>query len=461
MTMDANKQGKWKPRTLVLCFDGTRDKFDGDNTNVVKLFALLERDKWNEQRCYYQPGVGTYFEPGVVSPLFSWGARILDEAIAWYIHTHVMDGYKFLMANYRTGDKICLFGFSRGAYTARALAGMLAKVGLLPRDNLQSVTFAYKYYKREDKEGEELAEEFKKTFCQEVHVEFVGVWDTVQSTGIVMSRSLPFTDTNMFIKTFRQALALDERRAKYEPNLYGQSSKNQKSNSAGDKTATNGTSGSGTEQRVLEVWFAGGHCDIGGGNVKDEEKNSLAQITLRWMIKQIKASDCGIQFKDEAPLTGLGFPLRPVPAQAGLNGAVAAAPGVEQGDIANVALTSDSHPRSSSPTGMADLELKDATAHLFDYLHIKSLRGQKTVTWPWVTCAFWWLLEIIPLPSSGHPDEDGRRPTRWSIHLGRRRKLPAQASIHHTVGLRKEHVPSYKLHPKCGPDGDVKWLERE
>ncbi|KAI6044766.1 hypothetical protein EDC04DRAFT_3105514 [Pisolithus marmoratus] len=457
--MDTNKPGKREPRTLVLCFDGTRDKFDGDNTNVVKLFGFLEKNEWNKQRCYYQPGIGTYFEPGVVSPLFSWGARILDEAIAWYLHTHVMDGYKFLMANYREGDKICLFGFSRGAYTARALAGMLAKVGLLPRDNLQSVTFAYDLYKRED--GTDLADKFKKKFCQEVKVEFVGVWDTVQSTGLVIGKSLPFTGKNEYIKTFRHALALDERRAKYKPRLCCQPSKKSKSSLAGldvahvinplrrehrtppedHKPAANGTSGQGKVEatNVREVWFAGGHGDIGGGNVKDNVTNSLAQITLRWMVEEVIESECGILFNKEG-LRGLGIQVSP---QAGMNGAAPVTPGVEQGDMKDAAPTSDSHSGPSSPTDTADAELKHATAKLFDYLDFKyDPERRPRITWAW------WLLEIIPLPSISK-GQDGKWHKTWSIHLGKGRELPPQAKLHHTVELRMKHAPSkYKPRPK-------------
>lgn len=87
-----------------------------------------------------------------------------------------MDGYKFIMNNYKAGDKICLFGFSRGAYTARALGGLLNKVGLLQKGNDAQVPFAYKLYKREDSEGLELCVGFKKTYCQEVNIEFIGVW---------------------------------------------------------------------------------------------------------------------------------------------------------------------------------------------------------------------------------------------------------------------------------------------
>ncbi|EKM49551.1 uncharacterized protein PHACADRAFT_265089 [Phanerochaete carnosa HHB-10118-sp] len=209
-----------KTRTLVLCFDGTSNQFDGDNTNVVKLYSLLKKDNTDDQLCYYQPGVGTYFHPGAVQPLFQWGARMLDEAIAWYLDEHVRGGYTFLMQNYRPGDKICIFGFSRGAYTARALAGMLHKIGLLPKDNPEQLPLAYKLFKNCDKNHRELAAGFKRTFCRSVMVEFIGVWDTVASVGLLRSKTLPFTTTNTTIKTFRHALALDERRAKFQPNLY-------------------------------------------------------------------------------------------------------------------------------------------------------------------------------------------------------------------------------------------------
>lgn len=87
-----------------------------------------------------------------------------------------MGGYRFLMQNYRAGDKITLFGFSRGAYTARALAGMLTKVGLLPRDNFENIPFAYKMFANTSKGNELEAAGFKQTFCRSVEIEFIGVW---------------------------------------------------------------------------------------------------------------------------------------------------------------------------------------------------------------------------------------------------------------------------------------------
>jgi uncharacterized protein (DUF2235 family) len=111
------------------------------------------------------------------------------------------------------GDKIRLFGFSRGAYTVRALAGMLQKIGLLAPGNKRLIRAAYKLYEREDEEGLELCKGFKRSFATEVKIQFVGVFDTVASVGL-STRTLPFVATNNSIRFFRHALALDERRVR-------------------------------------------------------------------------------------------------------------------------------------------------------------------------------------------------------------------------------------------------------
>jgi len=121
------------------------------------------------------------------------------------------------MQNYHDGDKICLLGFSRGAYTIRCLAGMLTKVGLLPASNGSQVPFAYDFYKDDSEEGWKMSKEFKKTFCTDVDVWFVGLFDCVASVGFI-PRTLPFSkEPTNSIHYFRHALALDERRAKFKP----------------------------------------------------------------------------------------------------------------------------------------------------------------------------------------------------------------------------------------------------
>jgi hypothetical protein len=140
----------------------------------------------------------------------------MDMAVGSGLGIHVKDAYRFLMQNYREGDKICLLGFSRGAYTVRCLAGMLHKVGLLPASNGAQVNFAYNFYKDDTKNGWKMSGEFKKTFCTDVNVHFVGLWDCVASVGF-LPRKLPFskTPTNS-IRYFRHAMALDEHRSKFK-----------------------------------------------------------------------------------------------------------------------------------------------------------------------------------------------------------------------------------------------------
>lgn len=296
---------KTSGRSLVLCFDGTSNHFSDMNTNVVKLVELLKKDDPSQQMVYYQTGVGTYSPPGVSSAigLDNLSSKV-DEGIAWYLYQHVIDGYKYLMQTYRAGDRIALFGFSRGAFTARALAGMIHCVGLLPRHNLEHVPFAYEVYKhakddrqeREDEDTEATMEAlhpkdvdhraFKRTFCVPITIDFVGVWDTVASVGAFLPKVLPHIEYNPSIITFRHALALDEHRGSFVPSIW-------------DHSRTNPFI-----QDVREVWFRGEHSDIGGGSVgpkkveKDGKKSishsMLSNISLRWMVRQIIQSQNGI-----------------------------------------------------------------------------------------------------------------------------------------------------------------------
>ncbi|KAK0543963.1 hypothetical protein OC845_005856 [Tilletia horrida] len=209
-----------RPRTLIVCLDGTGDLFDNDVSNVVSVFGALKKDDPG-QICYYQTGIGTYSANSGGKAKTGFGAA-LDMAIGSGLGVHVRDAYAFLMQNYREGDHICLFGFSRGAYTARSLAGMLHKVGLLPPWNEEQVVFAYKQFKDDSPHGWKMSADFKRTFCVDVNVHFLGLWDTVASVGVI-PRTLPFsTGTNESVKNFRHAIALDERRAKFKPTLWHQ-----------------------------------------------------------------------------------------------------------------------------------------------------------------------------------------------------------------------------------------------
>ncbi|KAF8604729.1 hypothetical protein BDV93DRAFT_543751, partial [Ceratobasidium sp. AG-I] len=144
------KQPPPPQRTLILCFDGTSNHFSNRNTNVVKFMELLKKTDPGRQMVYYQTGVGTYAPPGLVTDAGLALAKKADEGVAWFLYQHVIDGYKFLVETYQIGDRISIFGFSRGAFTARALAGMVHCVGLLPRHNIEHIPFAYEVYKNAD-----------------------------------------------------------------------------------------------------------------------------------------------------------------------------------------------------------------------------------------------------------------------------------------------------------------------
>jgi uncharacterized protein (DUF2235 family) len=135
-------------RKFILCFDGTGNKFSGTDadSNILKIYRMLDRTD-HTQFHYYQPGIGTYVtthslsHTGRLERVKSWYLKAKDSAIGTSLDEHVMGGYKFLMRYYRPGDDIFMFGFSRGAYTARFLAEMIDHVGLLSQGNEELIRF--------------------------------------------------------------------------------------------------------------------------------------------------------------------------------------------------------------------------------------------------------------------------------------------------------------------------------
>ena len=253
-------------RNIVLCFDGTNNQYAATNTNVVKLYAMLDRNA-DDQLTYYQPGIGTFAPPGVWGKTKRWFITRLDLAVAWLLEDHVTDGYRFLMRYYQPGDKIFIFGFSRGAYTARAVAAMIYKVGLLTPGNEELLPFAWHMFKRE--KNEELYDGFRHTFSRNVPIHFLGLWDTVSSVGWMWNpQALQFTANNPGVEIVRHAIALDERRAYFPTNLWGHDPK--------------------MPTDVEQVWFPGVHCDVGGGYI--EREAGLSKITLKWMVEKAEAS---------------------------------------------------------------------------------------------------------------------------------------------------------------------------
>jgi uncharacterized protein (DUF2235 family) len=214
-------------RNLVVCLDGTRNEPETGPTNVTRLYDIAVKD--DRQLVYYDPGVGTM---GARSATTRAGGLVLGHGV----RENVEEAYGVLMRAYQPGDRIFIFGFSRGAYTARALTGMLRTVGLLRpgADNL--VPYAMKLYAKGGRRGQteaaerafwRLRSEFTDKFGNpefpsrfEPQVEFLGVWDTVKSVGWLNWRAQleqarwPFTRKVSNARVVH-ALALDERRRPY------------------------------------------------------------------------------------------------------------------------------------------------------------------------------------------------------------------------------------------------------
>ncbi|KAK0221275.1 hypothetical protein IW262DRAFT_1296008 [Armillaria fumosa] len=473
-------------RTLVLCFDGTGDQFDADNSNIVQLCWLLKKDDPSQQMVYYQSGVGTYEPPQVPGLLTSKMYKTVDLLIAWSLDSHVMDGYQFLMQNYRAGDRICIFGFSRGAYIARSLAGMLHKVGLLPPDNRQQVPFAYKMYTRKDEIGWCQSMAFKEAFCIDVPIEFVGVWDTVDSVGLV-PKQLPFTASNTIIRTFRHALSLDEHRAKFKANLWNvptarhlkwstpksspwNSRKNTVDSSFHKRQHMHGLD-SGIkwypqDDKVLqkmeelyslpsarpstdveEVWFAGCHCDVGGGSVQNSTRYSLSRIPLRWMVRECFKAKTGIMFDaDHLRLIGLDpatlYPsVIPRPPALSVGSSVISTGRTKASFSERIISMFRRRPFPVSDEGQAivqeisiedppigteeEEELRDALSLIYDQLNISKS---------------WWILELIPLEFRQQLG-NGEWLSWFGLNLGRPREIPNSSKnvkVHRSVRMRME-----------------------
>jgi hypothetical protein len=269
-------------KRLVICCDGTWNRPDAKHvTNIEKIARTVQTDLGRtggvQQLVLYLSGVG--------------GAgyhtdRLLGGAFGLGLFHNVLAGYRFLSLNYEPGDEIFVFGFSRGAYTARSLAGMVGKVGLLTRRALvqEKLPEAVERYKGVDPEsGKKGAsnDEFKRDFCHpDTPIHFIGVFDTVGALGVpgALRRRHQFHDVKLgpAVCNARQALAVDERRMKFEPCLWD----------AVDESCCE-------DPRVKQVWFEGCHSDVGGGY----QDTGLSDTALLWMVSE--ANEKGLAFDEE------------------------------------------------------------------------------------------------------------------------------------------------------------------
>jgi uncharacterized protein (DUF2235 family) len=265
-------------QNIVICFDGTSNQFGTNNTNVVRLVQALNRDV---QRLYYDAGIGTLPDPRLVTGIGKKLSEVVDLAFATSLETKVAAAYRYLMNFWERDARVFMFGFSRGAYTARVLAGMLHSLGLLSRGNDSLVPYVIKLYASirgrsgapADSTYWRLVNGFRATFARQTEndgrhfrVHFLGLWDTVSSVGWVWDpSSFPFTATNPSVVNARHAVSIDEHRAFFRQNTLNM------------RTLAPG-------QDWKEVWFPGYHCDIGGGYRKDQGR--LWLVAFDWMVRE-------------------------------------------------------------------------------------------------------------------------------------------------------------------------------
>jgi uncharacterized protein (DUF2235 family) len=336
------------PRQLIVCCDGTNNTLTGGahDTNVVKVVGRLAPDE-NNQLVYYDPGVGVPDQMpavGFLNQVTRKRERIAGLAHGKGVYENIAEAYSFLAENYAPGDQIYLFGFSRGAFTARCVAGMVHLFGILradskpliltlirvyfttPSDNRDEVGKLWgvwtarralqakqkneqlaqdtgmamgevtpddvrTYFTRKKQRKitrKEVADQVRSGFTsphgRTAHTHFVGVWDTVESVGIPLwSRQITSDGTTRQKNGFRHirhALSMDEHRRSFTPRLYWDQ----------DYTVDGGLDRA-DDRSLRQRWFRGAHSDVGGGY--DEYEAGLADQAFRWMMAEAQA--CGLR----------------------------------------------------------------------------------------------------------------------------------------------------------------------
>lgn len=263
-------------RKLILLFDGTWNN-KKDKTNVARMHESVASSGREdpEQPCFYDTGVGTH-----------WYDRITGGAFGRGLSENIRQGYHWLSARYRPGDDIFVFGFSRGAYTARSLVGLIRKCGVLKGADAPTVEQAYDIYRDKDvKPDDSAAVSFRAGLSREVRVRFIGVWDTVGALGIPASH-VPFgrdfyqwhdMELSKIVDYAYHAIATDENRKDYGVTVW--------------------TARKPENIDVEQRWFIGAHSNVGGGYDR-APPDTLPNPPLRWI--QDKAEAAGLKLRAKA-----------------------------------------------------------------------------------------------------------------------------------------------------------------
>lgn len=314
-------------RIAVFC-DGTWNRSDAAHpTNVVHLVRALHRTApdGTPQIAIYVPGVGAGAGASKLQRVLD---RVLGGALGWGLTENIADAYRHLMLNHAPGDAIHIFGFSRGAYTARSLAGLIRASGIGAPSNIGRIPEAIARYRDADARtvpdhpdsfafrlgfapgtatsAAEIAWRTGRGHPAPVRVDlrYIGVWDTVGALGIPagfplawLSRRHRFHDTALShcVQAARHAVAIDERRRFYEPALW-------------DNLATLNAAHPDTPYR--QEWFAGDHSSVGGGG----DVQGLSVLALDWVRAGAEAQGLSFDAQVLAPILKRGDPLAPLSA---------------------------------------------------------------------------------------------------------------------------------------------------
>jgi len=308
-------------KRLVFCFDGSWNRLDTPNPTNVLLTAesvLPQSDDNVVQSTFYDEGVGSEEGEAIAGGVF--GAGLVK---------NLGDGYRFLIFNHSPGDEIYVFGFSRGAYTARSFAGLLSTCGVLHRQQAHRANQAVELYKRRSRteafreEAARFRSECSPHICvsqQEdewraehvaghrpgtlplLKVKYLGVWDTVGSLGIpryivmanTINRMHQFHDVSLspMVEQARHAVAIDEHRIDFEPTLW---------ENLRELNLSRGADPESAEAPYQQMWFPGGHGSVGGGG----DRRGLSDPALEWIWDGARQAGLELDTSEQSHLSRL------------------------------------------------------------------------------------------------------------------------------------------------------------